>query len=60
MHRHDDEDFVLLKTSEADGPSIFWVRIGNAVRRVILQRLGTVWPAVVATLEQGDGIVEVR
>ena len=55
-----DEDFVILKTADPAGPSAVWVRIGNAVRRVLLQRLIVVWPAVVAKLEQGDGIVEVR
>ena len=55
-----DEDFVLLKTAEPTGPSVVWVRIGNAVRRILLQRLISVWPAVVAKLEHGDSIVEVR
>jgi predicted nuclease of predicted toxin-antitoxin system len=27
-----DEDFVLLNAAEPDGPSVVWVRIGNAVR----------------------------
>ena len=55
-----DEDFVLLKTSVPTGPHIVWVRIGNAVRRILLQRLVVVWPAVVAKLDQGDTVVEVR
>ena len=55
-----DEDFVLLRTSDRQGPSVVWVRIGNAVKRVILLRLATAWPAVVAKLEQGEAVVEVR
>jgi predicted nuclease of predicted toxin-antitoxin system len=55
-----DEDFVLIKSFDPTGPRVVWVRIGNAVRRVLLQRLMGAWPAVVAKLEQGESIVEVR
>ena len=55
-----DEDFVLLSLSDPHGPSVVWVRIGNAVRRVLLQRLASIWPAVVDKLEQGEKVVEVR
>lgn len=55
-----DEDFVLLRAGRSSGPPIVWVRVGNAVRRVLLQRLSVAWPAVMARLEQGDDVVEVR
>lgn len=55
-----DEDFVLLKSSDAGGPSVVWVRIGNAVRRIILQRLTAEWPTVMIRLQAGDGVVEIR
>jgi predicted nuclease of predicted toxin-antitoxin system len=55
-----DEDFVLLKASRPDGPPIVWVRVGNAVRRVLLQRLAAAWPTVVDKIDQGDEIVEIR
>jgi predicted nuclease of predicted toxin-antitoxin system len=43
-----DEDFVLLQALDRAGPAVVWVRIGNAVRSVLLQRLPELWPAVVA------------
>ncbi len=54
-----DEDFVLLKMSEAEGPTVVWIRIGN-VRRVLLQRISSVWAEVVSKLEAGETIIEVR
>ena len=55
-----DEDFVLLQVADPTGPAVVWVRIGNAVKRVMLQRLAPVWPSVMAKLQQGDRIVEIR
>ncbi len=55
-----DEDFALLKAANANGPKVVWIRIGNAVRRVLMRRLITVWPSVLEKLEEGYGLVEVR
>ena len=55
-----DEDFIWLKTGDPAGPPVIWIRIGNAVKRVLFARLVVAWPAVVTKLEQGEQIVEVR
>jgi predicted nuclease of predicted toxin-antitoxin system len=55
-----DEDFALLKAANANGPKVVWIRIGNAVRRVLMRRLVTAWPSVLEKLEEGCGVVEVR
>jgi len=55
-----DEDFTFLKASNSDGPAVIWVRIGNTVRRVLLQRLASAWPLVVEKLQEGHGVIEVR
>ena len=55
-----DEDFVLMHAADPTGPSVVWIRIGNTIRRLLLPRLATAWPAVVGRLEQGDTVVEVR
>ncbi len=55
-----DEDFVLLQALDRAGPTIVWIRIGNAVRRVLLRRLPVLWPDVMSAIERGDKIVEVR
>jgi predicted nuclease of predicted toxin-antitoxin system len=70
-----DEDFVLLKLAQADGPQVVWIRIGNAVRRHLLvvwirignavrrhllAQISVVWPDVARRLEAGESIVEIR
>jgi predicted nuclease of predicted toxin-antitoxin system len=55
-----DEDFVLLQALSRVGPAVVWIRIGNAVRSVLLRRLPGVWPAVISAIERGDKVIEVR
>ena len=55
-----DEDFILLQALDRAGPAVAWIRIGNAIRNVLLQRISPLWPAVVAAIERGEKIVEVR
>jgi predicted nuclease of predicted toxin-antitoxin system len=55
-----DEDFILLQALDRAGPAVVWIRIGNAVRSVLLQRVPTLWPAVVSAIERGEKVVEVR
>ncbi len=54
-----DEDFALLA---AAGPSarMLWVRIGNAVNRVLLARFERAWPEIITHLEEGAQLVELR
>lgn len=55
-----DEDFVLLHAIDRAGPAVVWIRIGNTTRSALMQRLPPLWPGVVAALERGEKIVEVR
>ena len=55
-----DEDFVLLHALDRSGPAVVWIRIGNTVRRVLLQRLPALWPSVIMAIERGEKIIEVR
>ncbi len=55
-----DEDFVLLHALDRSGPAVVWIRIGNAVRAVLLRRLPEQWPAVMSAIERGEKIIEVR
>jgi predicted nuclease of predicted toxin-antitoxin system len=55
-----DEDFVLLRASDPGGPCVVWVRIGNAIRRIIETRISAAWPTIVSKLSQGDSVVELR
>jgi predicted nuclease of predicted toxin-antitoxin system len=55
-----DEDFVLLKTSDPGGPCVVWVRIGNAVRRIIERSISSAWHSIITKLNQGESVVELR
>jgi len=55
-----DEDFTLLQALDRSGPVVVWIRIGNAVRGVLLRRLPGIWPAVISAIERGDKVIEVR
>lgn len=55
-----DEDFALLKAINAGGPQVVWIRIGNAIRRVLMHRLIMALPLIMEKLDEGSGIIEVR
>lgn len=55
-----DEDFILLQALDRAGPAVVWIRIGNAVRNVLLQRIPDLWPEVVSAIERREKVVEVR
>ena len=55
-----DEDFILLQALDRAGPAIVWIRIGNAVRGVLLRRLPLLWPAVISSIERGEKVIEIR
>jgi predicted nuclease of predicted toxin-antitoxin system len=55
-----DEDFILLQALDRAGPAIVWIRIGNAVRSVLLRRLPLLWPTVISSMERGEKVIEVR
>jgi predicted nuclease of predicted toxin-antitoxin system len=54
-----DEDFITMRALNASGPAIVWIRLGNAVRRVLLGRFAEVFPMVLAALTRGDSVVEI-
>jgi predicted nuclease of predicted toxin-antitoxin system len=54
-----DEDFALLVTA-APEVRVLWVRLGNVVNRVLLERFARVWPQIAVHLEDGAHIVEIR
>jgi predicted nuclease of predicted toxin-antitoxin system len=52
-----DEDFAERRARE-DGPTILWLRGGNATRRVLLARMEMHWDNVVTWLNQGETRIE--
>jgi len=54
-----DEDFVTMRALRSRGPAVVWVRVGNATRRVLINRFGAVFPALLAALERGETIIQI-
>jgi predicted nuclease of predicted toxin-antitoxin system len=54
-----DEDFGLLAATAPDA-RVLWVRIGNTVNRVLLARMERAWPEILARLEEGEQVLELR
>jgi predicted nuclease of predicted toxin-antitoxin system len=55
-----DEDFADRVRQSADGPAVVWLRVGNASNRALRQWLTRLLPDIVADLEAGERLVEVR
>jgi predicted nuclease of predicted toxin-antitoxin system len=55
-----DEDFAERCARSHATPVVIWLRIGNATNPVLLGWLMPVLPAVLARIESGDRLIEVR
>ena len=55
-----DEDFFHLATRSGASLSLVWVRLGNCRRRELLASVDQTWPRIVACIEAGERIVEIR
>lgn len=54
-----DEDFVIIRERAGQGPAVVWLRIGNAINRVMIGWISKSWPVAVAAIEAGTPVVEV-
>jgi len=55
-----DEDFPHRLQQTKIAPSIVWLRIGNTSRKALLEWFEPLIPELVALIQNGDKIVEVR
>jgi predicted nuclease of predicted toxin-antitoxin system len=54
-----DRDFASVP-AQTRPTQVLWIRIGNAINRVLLARLEAEWPAVEGALKAGVSVVELR
>lgn len=54
-----DEDFVMMRALDNQGPAVVWVRIGNTTKRALIARFAEKMSAIVQSLERGETIVEI-
>ena len=55
-----DEDFAARAARDVTSPVIVWLRVGNATNRALLQWLEPRWEQIVAFLNAGHKLIEVR
>ena len=55
-----DEDFVHRASQPSAAVRLVWIRIANCRKKDLITAIGLVWPRIVACLEAGDRIVEIR
>ena len=55
-----DEDFLHLAVRPGARLVLIWVRMGNCRRRELLAAVERAWPRVVASIEAGERVVELR
>jgi predicted nuclease of predicted toxin-antitoxin system len=51
-----DADFAAM----AAGPAVVWLRLGNVSNDVLIAAVMAALPEIVAAIEAGEGVVEVR
>ncbi len=55
-----DEDFVAIRERASSGPSVVWLRIGNAINRVLIDWLVKSWPRAIAAIGDGVAVIEIK
>ena len=55
-----DEDFSDWIARGKAGPAVVWLRVGNCTNTTLLTWLKSLWPQIMARLDQGERLVEVR
>ena len=55
-----DEDFAPRHRPQAPSVVVVWVHIGNSSRRMLLERFIPLVPDILALIENGETLIEVR
>ena len=55
-----DEDFFYLAVGDPLGPQLVWVRLGNCRTHILLAAFDRVLPTLIAALQSGQNVVELR
>jgi len=55
-----DQDFAMRSGTGVPGPTVVWLRIGNASNRALREWLTPLLPKIVALVKAGERLIEVR
>jgi predicted nuclease of predicted toxin-antitoxin system len=53
-----DRDFAQLRDARTDGPTILWIRVGNANNRTLIADILHALPAILTAAERGERVIE--
>jgi predicted nuclease of predicted toxin-antitoxin system len=53
-----DRDFALRRAATNDGPTIFWVRVGNMSNRKLIELALRALPAIIDAIERDEAVIE--
>ncbi|MCD0421609.1 DUF5615 family PIN-like protein [Rubrivivax sp. JA1024] len=54
-----DRDFLMLRTATDSGPTVVWIRSGNASNRELLDLITGALPAILAAIAREEAVIEV-
>lgn len=55
-----DVDFAALRSHAGNDPAVVWLRLGNVTNDALIKALQSALPEIVAAIEAGEAVVEVR
>ncbi len=55
-----DVDFVVLAMADDAVQPVVWIRLGNTRKQQLIQRMMSAMPEIVAALDAGERVVEIR
>lgn len=55
-----DADFAAMRMQAESGPPIIWLRLGNVTNDMLLAAVERALPEIVAAIEGGERLIEVR
>ena len=55
-----DEDFAQRSLCNPQSPVILWLRMGNCTNRALQETLVPILPKILACIQAGDRVIEVR
>lgn len=54
-----DRDFLMIRTAADRGPTIVWIRSGNASNRDLIEQVTAALPAILAAIKRKEAVIEV-
>jgi len=54
-----DRDFLTIRAAADRGPTIVWIRSGNASNRDLIEQVTAALPAIIAAITRKEAVIEV-